>query len=175
MELNPADVLGNLLYHRDSGVRIPFTVCDSPHLSAALIERKLTGADVSCVVIDQLLTLAANQPERYDCFSTALPAVARELKHLARTLCVPVICTGTLHREEKPRHDLCATVADFQADLPLGGAADTALLLWREAYCGLDERKRSDRAEITVVQRHGGAGLVRCRWDKFFLRFEEKK
>jgi len=171
---------GNLLHHRYSGVQPPFTVCDTPHLSTDMIERKLTGADVSCVVIDRLLNVAANQPERYNCFSTALPAVARELKHLARALHVPVICTGALRREMERRKDRHPTETDYRTSLPVGDAADTALLLYREDYYYWDDdlpeqRPHTDAAEITVLPRGSDGKLVRCRWNEVLLRFEEKK
>lgn len=167
-ELNPADVLDSLLRYRDSGTPLPFIICDSPHWSAAMIGRALTGKPVSCVVIDELLRLAPNRPERYGCPSAAYPAMAQELKHLARVLHVPVLCNARLGRFVEERADPHPTLADLTYSFPLGEAADTVLLLYREDYYCHDgfsgHRKQCDRAQITVSQRHSGETTVSCRF-----------
>lgn len=175
-ERNPADVLGKLLRFRDSCIPIPFILCDGPHWSSAIIERELTGKPVSSVVIDELFSLAPNRPERYGNFSAALPAMAQELKHLARTLNVPVICNARLSRDLEERADPHPDMADFAYALPMGEAVDTVLLLYRSGYYdSLARQARFEPAQITVAQRHGGEKTIFCRWDRRFLRFEEEK
>lgn len=165
IELNPTDVLGDLLRYRGSFVPLPFIICDGPHWSAAMIERALVGKPVSCVVIDELLRLAPNRPERYDCPSAAYPAMAQELKHLARVLHVPVLCNIRLDRCVEAREDPHPTVADLTYSFPLGRAVDTVLLLYRDGYYDPKKRGTPERTQITVSQRHGGEKAVFCRWN----------
>lgn len=177
VELNPSDILGNLLRYRDSGTPLPFVICDGPHWSVAMIERALADKPVSSVVIDELLRLAPNRPERYDCPSAAYPAMAQELKHLARALHVPVLCNVRLGRFVEERDDPQPTLEDLSYSCPLGAAVDTVLLLYREDYYCHDgfsrQKKHSDRAEITVTRRCGETVIIPCRWDVRYLRFEE--
>jgi len=165
VELNPADVLGDLLRYRGSFIPLPFIICDGPHWSAAMIERALTGKPVSCVVIDELVRLAPNRPERYDCPSAAYPAAAQELKHLARVLHVPVLCNIRLDRSVEAREDPHPTLADLTYSFPLGEAVDTVLLLHRDGYYDPKKRGTPEWTQITVSQRHGGEKAVFCRWN----------
>lgn len=165
VELNPIDVLGALLRYRRSFIPLPFVICDGPHWSAAMIERARVGKPVSCVVIDDLLRLAPNRPERYDCPSAAYPAIAQELKHLARALGVPVLCNIRLDRSIEAREDQHPTLADLTYSFPMGEAVDTVLLLYRDGYYDPKKRGTPEWTQITVSQRHGGEKIVFCRWN----------
>lgn len=116
--------------------------------------------NLRAIVIDYLglIESATRNTSRYECIS----AISRDLKRMAISLDVPVVCLCQLSRATETRNDKRPMLSDLRDSGSIEQDADAVLLMYRPDYYGqqLPEGQAS-RVQIDVAKnRHGRTGQV---------------
>lgn len=115
--------------------------------------------DLRLVVIDylQLIKPNARLRSRYE----QITEISGELKVLARTLGVPVLCLAQLNRGTEARADKRPMLSDLRDSGAIEQDADAVILLHRpDMY---DEDEKADSVQVNVIvakNRHAGTGEI---------------
>lgn len=122
------------------------------------LARKVKG--LRLVVIDylQLIRLNPRLKSRYE----QITEVSGELKILARTLGVPVLCLAQLNRASETRADKKPILADLRDSGAIEQDADAVIFLHRPDMYD-DEEEKSERVQVKVnvaKNRHAGTGEI---------------
>ena len=92
--------------------------------------------------------------------------VSNNLKRLARTLGVPILCLAQLNREVEGRQTNKPKVSELRDSGAVEQDADGVLLLYRDQYAEQDETTPVDLNCVIGKNRHGRTGELRF---KFFM------
>lgn len=135
------------------------TVADIANLA-----RKERG--LSCVIVDYFGLITSNDNgkggSRYEIYSD----ISRQLKQLAGTLNLPILCLAQLNREvEKGRRDKRPQLSDLRDTGSLEQDADSVIFLHRDGYYNENIDIKDEVLEIIVKKnRHGDNGTVKMYW-----------
>jgi len=142
---------------------------------AACARRLKRRAGLGLLVIDYLQLIEPDNPR--DPRQEQVAKIARQLKHLARKLQVPVLCLAQLNRqadakETKPRLSHLRESGAIEQD------ADVVMFIHREEYSMTREEAQAEdvvgKAEVIIAkQRNGPVGEVKLHWRPEFTRFEQ--
>lgn len=136
--------------------------------------------DCACVIVDYfgLITSPDNGKggSRYEIYSD----ISRQLKQLAGTLNVPILCLAQLNREvERGRADKKPQLADLRDTGSLEQDADAVIFLHRDGYYNRDDDDEDRQKTIDIIvrkNRHGDCGEVQMAWfGKYGEIFEIEK
>ncbi len=163
----------------------PLYIVDMPGLSVLTVrsisrqlsaELKRRGKELGLVVIDYLQLMRGGL--RTENRQQEVSEISRGLKHLARSLDVPVIALSQLSRrtEEKGRSDARPQLSDLRESGALEQDADVVSFIYREAYYKQKEAaldpKLDRKAEIIVAkQRQGPTGTIEVDFNRSITRF----
>lgn len=126
------------------------------------------------IVIDyiQLIEPTNRREPRHEQVS----AISRELKQLAKSLGVPILCLAQLNRQVESRNDRRPRKSDLRESGSIEQDADVVLLVHREAeYLTGQDREALDKSATLIVDknRHGPTGDVFLRWLPSTMQFAE--
>jgi len=126
----------------------------------ALMSRQVS--DLALVVIDYLGLIKANESQK-DSYER-ITKISGDLKRLALSLGVPVLCLAQLNRAAEQRSDKQPIMADLRDSGAIEQDADAVLLLHRpEIYKPMEQRVNLLKEQMTVTvakNRHGAIGRV---------------
>lgn len=104
--------------------------------------------------------------------------LTRDLKILAKTLDIPVICLSQLSRASESRQDKRPVLSDLRDSGSIEQDADVVLMLYRPGYYAnlLGEKVDQNLCEIIIAKnRHGSPKTVEIKWDGSTTKFTEKQ
>lgn len=159
--------------------KAPLYIDDTPSRTvteiAACARRLKRRANLGLVIIDYLQLIEPENPR--DPRQEQVARIARQLKHLARKINVPVLCLAQLNRQA----DLGGSARPRLSHLRESGAieqdADVVMFVHREE-CGKtrEEAQEQDlvgKADLIVAkQRNGPTGDIKLLWFHEFTRFQ---
>jgi replicative DNA helicase len=152
----------------------PLYVDDSPAISAmelrAKARRLKANHDIQLIILDYLQLMRGSQ--RVESRQQEISDISRSLKALARELNTPIIAISQLSRAVESRQDHRPQLSDLRESGAIEQDADLVLLLIREEYYSPTEENRGI-AEVNIAkQRNGPVGVIKMRFFKEFVRFE---
>lgn len=150
--------------------RKPIFIDDTPTrtvfqigMSARRIQMK---HGLAMVVIDYLQLVSPDAEDRGHNRETQVASLSRNLKHLARSLDVPVVVLAQLNRESEKGADKRPKLHHLRESGAIEQDADVVILLSRDA-------KEDSQIVVDVAkQRNGRTGPIHLTLLKDFLRFE---
>ena len=95
---------------------------------------------------------------------------SNNLKRLARTLGVPIICLAQLNREVEGRGGK-PRISDLRDSGAIEQDADIVMFLYRDDYYNEDSEKRNIAECIIAKNRHGETGKVELAWSPQYTTF----
>ncbi len=143
---------------------------------AACARRLKRKAGLGLVVIDYLQLIEPDNPR--DPRQEQVAKIARQLKHLARKLQVPVLCLAQLNRQVETSAEKKPRLSHLRESGAIEQDADVVMFIHREDY-GLtrEEAQQQDvvgKAEVSIAkQRNGPTGEVKLHWRPEYTRFEQ--
>jgi len=154
---------------------VPFFIDDTPAISSLELRakaRRLKSAhDIRLIVVDYL-QLMRGSTSRVENRQQEISEISRSLKALARELQIPVIAISQLSRAVESRESRRPQLSDLRESGAIEQDADVVVLLVREDYYE-PKPENLGLAEIIIAkQRNGPTGLVKLRFFKEYIRFE---
>lgn len=93
-----------------------------------------------------------------------------DLKTLARTMNIPVVCLAQLSRAVEERADKRPMPSDLRDSGEIEQEADVIMFLYRDAV--YNDQADPKSGEILIeANRHGPTGVIRCTFDGEFMRW----
>ena len=149
----------------------PMYIDDRSSLSVAQIRARARQTKrkhgLGLVVIDYIGLIDAPGENR----ATAVAAVSRSVKAMARELAVPVILLCQLNRQVTGRTDKRPVLSDLRESGAIEQDADLILLLHREDYYDHDSHNKGVAEVIIGKQRNGPTGIVPLAFSAESARF----
>lgn len=149
----------------------PLYIDDRSSLSVAQIRARARQTKrkhgLGLIVIDYIGLIDAPGENR----ATAVGAVSRGLKAMARELAVPVIVLSQLNRQVTGRTDKRPVLSDLRESGAIEQDADLILLLHREDYYDPDSQYKGIAECIIGKQRNGPTGRIPLAFDAESARF----
>lgn len=152
----------NILYKQQA------FIYDEPNLSIdrlSMIARQMvTRYGIKILFIDYLQIIAPSMTVRNRPIREIIVHTSKQLKQLARTLDIPVICAAQLNRssdEGRPRLSQFSESAQIEQD------ADVAILIWNKS--------KTESALLVEKNRNGPTGDIRVSFQKDHLLFTDRK
>ena len=145
-------------------------------VTVAQIEAMCRSCGADLVVIDYLGLIQSDQPDLTIYEKTT--KISGDLKRMARSLKIPVMCLAQLNRASESRADKHPTMADLRDSGAIEQDADGVLLLHRPGVYYDEQPKENDSQpfEIQIAKnRHGPTGTVTLTWYARNGRFQDKK
>jgi replicative DNA helicase len=167
---NQVDSLNNhatTLYERKA------FVYDEPNLSIdrlSMVARQMvTKYGVKIIFVDYIQILAPSASMKNRPIRETVVFASKQLKQLARTLDVPVVCAAQLNRssdEGRPKLSQFSESAQIEQD------ADVAVLIWNKT-----SKDNEDAGTYLLVEknRNGRRGDIPVLFDRSCLRFQDKR
>jgi len=159
--------------------KAPLFIDDTPGRSvteiAACARRLKRKANLRLIVIDYLQLIEPDNPR--DQRQEQVARIARQLKHLARKLQVPVLCLAQLNRQAEMSKENRPRLSHLRESGAIEQDADVVMFVHREEY-GLSREEAQERdvvgkADLIVAkQRNGPTGDVKLHWFQEYTRFE---
>ncbi|QHX35579.1 replicative DNA helicase [Spiroplasma sp. TIUS-1] len=101
--------------------------------------------------------------------------ISRQLKTIARTLEIPIICLSQLSRSVEKREDKTPMMSDLRDSGAIEQDADIIMFLYREGYYKKEELESTNTDVIIAKHRNGAIGTISLDFIKTFGKFENKK
>jgi replicative DNA helicase len=159
--------------------KAPLYIDDTPSRTvteiAATARRLKRKANLGLIVIDYLQLIEPDNPR--DPRQEQVARIARQLKHLARKVSVPVLCLAQLNRQADAGGNSRPKLSHLRESGAIEQDADVVMFVHREEY-GMtreeaQERDVAGKADLFVEkQRNGPTGDVKLLWLKEYTRFE---
>lgn len=152
------------------------TLSTANDVTVAQIEAMCRSCGAELVVIDYLGLIQSDQPNLTIYERTT--KISGDLKRMARSLKIPVMCLAQLNRASESRADKHPTMADLRDSGAIEQDADGVLLLHRPGVY-YDEQPMENESQPFEVQiaknRHGPTGMVTLTWYARNGRFQDRK
>jgi len=142
---------------------------------AACARRLKRKAGLGLIVIDYLQLIEPDNLK--DPRQEQVAKIARQLKHLARKLQVPVLCLAQLNRQVETAAEKKPRLSHLRESGAIEQDADVVMFIHRDDY-GLtrEDAQEQDvvgKAEVSIAkQRNGPTGEVKLFWKPEYTRFE---
>jgi replicative DNA helicase len=159
--------------------KAPLYIDDTPSRTvteiAACARRLKRKANLGLIVIDYLQLIEPDNPR--DQRQEQVARIARQLKHLARRLEVPVLCLAQLNRQAEVGGSNRPKLSHLRESGAIEQDADVVMFVHRDEY-GLTREEAQERdvvgkADLIVAkQRNGPTGDVKLCWLQEYTRFE---
>ncbi len=159
--------------------KAPLFIDDTPGRTvteiAACARRLKRKSNLGLIVIDYLQLIEPDNPR--DQRQEQVARIARQLKHLARKLGVPVLCLAQLNRQAELSKENRPKLSHLRESGAIEQDADVVMFVHREEY-GLTREEAQERdlvgkADLIVAkQRNGPTGDIKLRWCQEYTRFE---
>ena len=143
-------------------------------VTVADIEVMCRSCGAELVVIDYLGLIQGEGQSIYE----RTTKISGDLKRMARSLKIPVLCLAQLNRTSESRSDKHPTMSDLRDSGAIEQDADAILLLHRPGLY-MDEQPSGSQAQDFEIQiaknRHGPTGKVVLTWYARNGRFQDEK
>jgi replicative DNA helicase len=159
--------------------KAPLFIDDTPSRTvteiAAAARRLKRKSQLGLIVIDYLQLIEPDNPR--DPRQEQVARIARQLKHLARKINVPVLCLAQLNRQAEAGGSNRPKLSHLRESGAIEQDADVVMFVHREEY-GLTREEAQERdvvgkADLIVAkQRNGPTGDIKLRWFEEYTRFE---
>lgn len=144
----------------------PVIMTDKPRMTLndiALTARRVKG--LRCIVVDYfgLITPMTKAKSRYEQYTEIID----DMKRLAKTLNIPIICLAQLNRENEQRGNKRPMLSDLRETGAVEQSADAVIFLHRESYYSREEVNEWDSENLEVIvakNRHGRTGKIDMMW-----------
>lgn len=150
-----------------AAINLNFRICDLPAITVREIAMQArawaANGGVDLIAIDYLTRIRVENPKGNQ--NLDIGNIVTELKNLARTLNIPVMCLAQLNRGPVNRADKKPMMSDLRDSGIIEQEADQILMLYRP---------EEESPEIIIEKnRHGEVGTVRCRFDSKTMRWDD--
>lgn len=144
---------------------LPVTITDKPHMTVndiALAARRVKGLKCMCIDYFGLISPNSRKQSRYE----QMTEIIDDLKRLAKTLNIPILCLAQLNRENENRADHRPKLSDLRETGAVEQSADAVIFVHREQYYDTAaEQSDSELMELIVAKnRHGRVGTANMIW-----------
>lgn len=150
----------------------PIWIDDTPSIPMstlrAVAHRVHRRTPLSLIVVDFVQLVGGGKRENRQV--TVSENVAA-LKHLARTLKIPVLALAQVNRAVESRSDRRPTLADLRESGEVEVQADVVIGLYRDEAYDPNSRDRGQAELIVLKNRNGPTGTVRLAWMGAHTRF----
>ena len=160
--------------------KAPLFIDDTPTRTvteiAASARRLKRKANLGLIVIDYLQLIEPDNPR--DPRQEQVAKIARQLKHLARKLQVPVLCLAQLNRQADAAGERGPRLSQLRESGAIEQDADVVMFIHREE-CGMTREEAQERDVVgkallmIAKQRNGPVGEVKLHWRPEYTRFEQ--
>jgi replicative DNA helicase len=157
----------------------PIFIDDSSNLSVADIRSKARrimaeNGDLGMIMVDylQLMSSPSKSSRADDNRATAMAAISRGLKQLARELRVPVIALSQLSRAVESRPNKRPMLSDLRESGSIEQDADIVIFIYRDEYYNPDTDKKSLAELIIAKHRNGPVGQIDLYFEKNLTKFQ---
>jgi replicative DNA helicase len=160
--------------------KAPLFIDDTPTRTvteiAASARRLKRKANLGLIVIDYLQLIDPDNPR--DPRQEQVAKIARQLKHLARKLQVPVLCLAQLNRQADAAGERGPRLSQLRESGAIEQDADVVMFIHREE-CGMTREEAKERDVVgkallmIAKQRNGPVGEVKLHWRPEYTRFEQ--
>jgi replicative DNA helicase len=152
----------------------PIFVDDTPGITLEEIRVKSRAIKrqhgLEMVIVDYVQLVQAKG--KHEDERRKLNYIAEQLKNLARSLDVAVVCVSQLSRSCENRPDKRPMLSDLRETGRLEEEADLVIFVYRDDYYEKNKSLHNNVAEFIVgKQRNGPTGIVRCMFDGKHTRF----
>lgn len=163
-----------LTYGTQRVAELPIRLFDKPRMTPGdiAIQAKaweLSGG-VDIIFVDYLTRLIPDQTDRNR--TREVGRMVSDLKTLARTMNIPVVCLAQLSRDVESRADKRPMPSDLRDSGEIEQEADVIMFLYREGVYNKDADPRLGEI-IVSANRHGPSGRIRCSFDGQFMRWAD--
>lgn len=148
-------------------------IADCPGATMATIASMARHAkakhDIGLLVIDYLQLITSDLAKSLSEYEK-LTEISKSLKHLARSLKIPILCLSQLSRAVEKRDDKKPRMDDLRGSGSIEQDADIIMLIYRPDYYKDDERPGEVDVEIA---KHRDGPVCDCllMWNKDLVRF----
>lgn len=162
----------SLTYGCQKVAGLPIRIFDKPRMTVGdiAIQAKaweLSGG-VDIIFVDYLTRLVPDQSDRNR--TREVGKMVSDLKTLARTMNIPIVCLAQLSRAVEERADKRPMPSDLRDSGEIEQEADVICFLYRDSVYNDNADARS--GEILIeANRHGPTGVIRCTFDGEFMRW----
>ena len=159
--------------------KAPLFIDDSPSRTvteiAASARRLKRKSNLGMIVIDYLQLIEPDNAR--DPRQEQVARIARQLKHLARKIGVPVLCLAQLNRQADAGGSSRPKLSQLRESGAIEQDADVVMFVHREDYGMTREEAQAQNVSgeallIVAKQRNGPTGDVKLRWLQQYTRFE---
>ncbi|MBW4630971.1 MAG: replicative DNA helicase [Iphinoe sp. HA4291-MV1] len=153
---------------------MPIYIDDTPNITVTEMRsqaRRLQaeiGTELGLIVIDYLQLMEGAGDNRVQ----EISKITRNLKGLARELCVPVIALSQLSRGVESRTNKRPMLSDLRESGSIEQDADLVIMLYRDDYYNIDSPDRGVTEVIIAKHRNGPTGTVKLLFDPQFTKFK---
>jgi replicative DNA helicase len=151
---------------------LPIRVFDKPRMTVGDIALQAKAWELNggldILFVDYLTRLSPDVPDKQR--HREVGKMVSDLKTLARTMNIPIVCLAQLSRGLEERHDKRPVPSDLRDSGEIEQEADVIMFLYREHV--YDENADPRSGEILVeANRHGPTGRIHCVFDGEFMRW----
>lgn len=151
-------------------VHVDFSPARSVPQIAAVARRHQRRHGLGLVVVDYIQLVKGTRQDGAP-REQVVAEISGGLKHLARSLSVPVMALAQLNREVEKRSDKTPMLSDLRESGAIEQDADVVFLLYRPEY--YDANDRPGTAELIVAKnRNGRTGTVTLAFQAQYTRFD---
>lgn len=162
--LSKAEDWPRLDYAQEDLARSRMYIDDTPSLDIAQIRARARALqaqhpDLALIVVDYLQLASAKGTKSRE---QEISAVSRGLKHLAKSLNVPVLALSQLNRAVEQRANKRPMVSDLRESGAIEQDADVIAFIYRDEYYNPETTTEPNVAEVIIAkQRNGPTGTAR--------------
>lgn len=162
----------DLTFGTTTAAKMPIFIFDKPKMTVGDIAIQAKAWELSggidILFVDYLTRLAPDVPDKNR--NREVGKMIADLKTLARTMNIPVVCLAQLSRGLEERKDKRPMPSDLRDSGEIEQEADVIMFLYREAV--YDDKADPMDGEILIeANRHGPTCAIKCRFDGQFMRW----
>ena len=161
-----------LTYGTQVASELPIRIFDKPKMTVGDIAIQAKAWELSggidILFVDYLTRLNPDVPDKNR--TREVGKMVSDLKTLARTMNIPIVCLAQLSRSLEERKDKRPMPSDLRDSGEIEQEADVIMFLYRDHVYNEDADPRS--GEILIeANRHGPTGSINCTFDGQFMRW----
>lgn len=162
----------SLTYGTQKVANLPIRIFDKPRMTPGDIAIQAKAWELSggidILFVDYLTRLVPDVEERNR--TREVGKMVSDLKTLARTMNIPIVCLAQLSRDLEKRADKRPMPSDLRDSGEIEQEADVIMFLYRDAVYN-DEADPKSGEILIEANRHGPTGVINCRFDGEFMRW----
>lgn len=129
---------------------------------------------IKILYLDYIQRIRAVDTDKKTARHERVAEVTQKLKDLARDLNIPIVALAQVSRDVDRREDKVPNMGDLSDSSEIEKESDVVITLCRPYV--YDEQADPEEMIVSVEKnRHGGTGVVKCRWIGRYMRIEDKR